>query len=61
MSKKPAEGKRLGRGLAALIGDMDNEAQAIERARSQRRIPIEFYGQTRATRVRISLKRISMI
>lgn len=42
MSKKPAEGKRLGRGLAALIGDMDNEAQAIERARSQRRIPIEF-------------------
>nr|WP_321455204.1 ParB/RepB/Spo0J family partition protein [uncultured Cohaesibacter sp.] len=42
MVKKPAEGKRLGRGLAALIGDMDNEAQAIERARSQRRIPIEF-------------------
>ncbi|WP_319514768.1 ParB/RepB/Spo0J family partition protein [uncultured Cohaesibacter sp.] len=42
MAKKPAEGKRLGRGLAALIGDMDNEAQAIERARSQRRIPIEF-------------------
>ncbi|WP_319412275.1 ParB/RepB/Spo0J family partition protein [uncultured Cohaesibacter sp.] len=42
MARKPAEGKRLGRGLAALIGDMDNEAQAIERARSQRRIPIEF-------------------
>ena len=32
----------LGRGLAALIGDVDNEASAIERARSQRRIPIEF-------------------
>ncbi|PLW76260.1 ParB/RepB/Spo0J family partition protein [Cohaesibacter celericrescens] len=42
MVKKPTEGKRLGRGLAALIGDMDNEAVAIERARSQRRIPIEF-------------------
>nr|WP_321442759.1 ParB/RepB/Spo0J family partition protein [uncultured Cohaesibacter sp.] len=42
MAKKPTEGKRLGRGLAALIGDMDNEVQAVERARSQRRIPIEF-------------------
>jgi ParB family chromosome partitioning protein len=42
MAKKAAEGKRLGRGLAALIGDMDNEVEAVERARSQRRIPIEF-------------------
>ncbi len=33
---------RLGRGLAALIGDVD-ETQAIERtARSQRKVPIEF-------------------
>ncbi|MCT4655627.1 MAG: ParB/RepB/Spo0J family partition protein [Cohaesibacter sp.] len=42
MAKKAAEGKRLGRGLAALIGDMDNEVEAVERARSQRRVPIEF-------------------
>ncbi|MGE0584987.1 MAG: ParB/RepB/Spo0J family partition protein [Flavobacteriaceae bacterium] len=35
-------GSRLGRGLAALIGDTDNDARAIERARTQRRIPIEF-------------------
>lgn len=34
--------KRLGRGLAALMGDIDSEAEAIERSRSQRRIPIEF-------------------
>ncbi len=33
---------RLGRGLAALIGDAGDEAPAIERARGQRRIPIEF-------------------
>jgi ParB family chromosome partitioning protein len=38
------EGARraLGRGLAALIGDVGNDAAAIERARSQRRVPIEF-------------------
>lgn len=34
--------KRLGRGLAALLGDMDTDAEAVERARSQRRVPIEF-------------------
>ncbi|WP_350335734.1 ParB/RepB/Spo0J family partition protein [Coralliovum pocilloporae] len=34
--------KRLGRGLAALMGDIDSEAEAIERSRTQRRIPIEF-------------------
>jgi ParB family chromosome partitioning protein len=34
---------RLGRGLAALIGDVDVETQASERgARSQRKVPIEF-------------------
>ncbi len=33
---------RLGRGLAALIGDVDTEKQAIDRARGQRRVPIEF-------------------
>jgi ParB family chromosome partitioning protein len=32
---------RLGRGLAALIGDMGEEPQS-ERGRSQRRVPIEF-------------------
>ena len=33
---------RLGRGLAALMGDVGVESQAIERARGQRRVPIEF-------------------
>jgi ParB family transcriptional regulator, chromosome partitioning protein len=33
---------RLGRGLAALIGDVGEEVGAIERARGQRRVPIEF-------------------
>jgi ParB family transcriptional regulator, chromosome partitioning protein len=33
---------RLGRGLAALIGDVGEESAAIERSRGQRRIPIEF-------------------
>jgi ParB family transcriptional regulator, chromosome partitioning protein len=32
---------RLGRGLAALMGDVGDEAAAVERARSQRRVPIE--------------------
>src|SRR5262249_32396807 len=31
---------RLGRGLAALIGD--EETQSVERTRAQRRVPIEF-------------------
>ena len=34
--------KRLGRGLAALIGDVGEETKTTERARSQRRVPIEF-------------------
>ena len=33
---------RLGRGLAALIGDVDVEAQGSERPRNQRRAPIEL-------------------
>jgi ParB family chromosome partitioning protein len=33
---------RLGRGLAALIGDAGEESAALERTRSQRRVPIEF-------------------
>jgi len=37
-----AEGSRLGRGLAALIGDVGDEADVLERQRNQRRVPIEF-------------------
>jgi ParB family chromosome partitioning protein len=33
---------RLGRGLAALIGDVDDENAALERTRGARRVPIEF-------------------
>jgi ParB family chromosome partitioning protein len=33
---------RLGRGLAALIGDVGDETAALERVRSQRKLPIEF-------------------
>jgi ParB family chromosome partitioning protein len=33
---------RLGRGLAALIGDVGDEADVIERQRNSRRVPIEF-------------------
>ena len=33
---------RLGRGLAALIGDMGDEIGVMERARGQRRVPVEF-------------------
>lgn len=33
---------RLGRGLAALLGDVGTEAQAEQRNRAQRRVPIEF-------------------
>lgn len=34
--------RRLGRGLAALIGDAGDEATAFDRARGQRKAPIEF-------------------
>jgi ParB family chromosome partitioning protein len=33
---------RLGRGLAALIGEAGDEAAIVERARGQRRVPVEF-------------------
>jgi ParB family chromosome partitioning protein len=33
---------RLGRGLAALIGDVGEEMKTTERPRNQRRVPIEF-------------------
>jgi ParB family transcriptional regulator, chromosome partitioning protein len=33
---------RLGRGLAALMGDVGQETKAAEQPRSQRRVPIEF-------------------
>jgi ParB family chromosome partitioning protein len=33
---------RLGRGLAALIGDAGEESGAVERARGQRRVPLTF-------------------
>ena len=33
---------RLGRGLAALIGDVGAESQSSERTRHQRKVPIEF-------------------
>ena len=34
--------RRLGRGLAALIGEVDSEIGALDRARTQRRLPVEF-------------------
>ena len=34
--------RRLGRGLAALLGDAGDDAPVAERARGQRKIPIEF-------------------
>lgn len=34
--------RRLGRGLAALIGDVGDENEALARARGQRVVPIEF-------------------
>jgi ParB family chromosome partitioning protein len=36
------ERSRLGRGLAALIGDVGEESAAIDRARGQKRVPIEY-------------------
>src|SRR5712692_7087687 len=39
----PDDGRsRLGRGLAALIGDVGEETKSVERARNARRVPIEF-------------------
>jgi ParB family chromosome partitioning protein len=40
---RPAENRpRLGRGLAALLGDASDEATNADRARGQRKAPIEF-------------------
>jgi ParB family chromosome partitioning protein len=41
MADEPSR-SRLGRGLAALIGDVGDEITAVDRARGQRRVPIEF-------------------
>ncbi len=41
MADEPSR-PRLGRGLAALIGDVGDEVAAVERARGQRRVPVEF-------------------
>jgi ParB family transcriptional regulator, chromosome partitioning protein len=41
MAEEPTR-SRLGRGLAALIGDVGDEVAAVDRARGQRRVPIEF-------------------
>ena len=40
----PDEGRsRLGRGLAALMGDVGAETATPDRARNQRRVPIEYH------------------
>jgi ParB family chromosome partitioning protein len=42
MAEPAVKSRGLGRGLAALIGDSGAEAEAIVRARGQKRVPIEF-------------------
>lgn len=42
MAEEAAHRPRLGRGLAALIGDMGDEMSVVDRGRGQRRVPIEF-------------------
>jgi ParB family chromosome partitioning protein len=42
MMAEEAGRSRLGRGLAALIGDVGEETRTNERGRNQRRVPIEF-------------------
>src|SRR5438477_9219848 len=42
MMAEEAARSRLGRGLAALIGDVGDASASLERTRSQRRVPIEF-------------------
>jgi ParB family chromosome partitioning protein len=44
-AEEPAR-QRLGRGLAALIGDSGTETDAIVRSRGQKRVPIEFLKQS---------------
>ena len=45
-SKHDEPRPRLGRGLAALIGDSGAETDAIVRSRGQKRVPIEFLKQS---------------
>ena len=40
--QNPTRSSRLGRGLAALIGDTADENAALQKARGQRSVPIEF-------------------
>lgn len=42
MADEAVRPSRLGRGLAALIGDVAEEPEAIESARKQRMVPLEF-------------------
>jgi ParB family chromosome partitioning protein len=42
MADEATRPSRLGRGLAALMGDVGGETQTPERGRNQRRVPIEF-------------------
>jgi ParB family transcriptional regulator, chromosome partitioning protein len=42
MMAEEAARPRLGRGLAALIGDVDDENAVVERARGARKVPVEF-------------------
>lgn len=42
MAEEAAQRSRLGRGLAALIGDVGEEMDVVDRGRGQRRVPIEF-------------------
>ena len=37
-----ADGSRLGRGLATLIGDVGDDGPKVDRGRAPRRVPIEF-------------------
>jgi ParB family chromosome partitioning protein len=42
MSMEDGSRRRLGRGLAALIGDVGQEAVTPDRSRNSRRVPVEF-------------------
>lgn len=42
MSMEDGSRRRLGRGLAALIGDVGQETVSTDRSRNSRRVPIEF-------------------
>ncbi|MCX5581404.1 ParB/RepB/Spo0J family partition protein [Kaistia terrae] len=42
MSMEDGSRRRLGRGLAALIGDVGQESAPVDRSRNSRRVPIEY-------------------